>query len=233
MRASRAKHGNRRSGTRNLVLPVNDRAGLERGAGGLFGFLAGGFGRAPYLLDAGKEQIAAVLLVERHRILVAQFCRFDLRSYQHSAVQGEAGQHDHQQTQYPTGGSQSHDLVHYSSRHLRMKSVRSRGNTPCASAFCRHLIWSMWAAIALARRSSASGSTARTIITRIGVPSDSNWNSYFTPLASVALQATLDTFWVAKLPTCLQPPVASTVDGTGSPSLFGRSLDFSSMRSTV
>jgi hypothetical protein len=76
---------------------------------------------------------------------------------------------------------------------------------------------------------SVSGSGGLIIITLIGEPSDSNWNSYVTALASVAMQATLDTCCVAKFPICLHDPLAGTTDGTGNPSSLGRSFDFKSI----
>src|SRR5882757_6118848 len=68
-------------------------------------------------------------------------------------------------------------------------------------------------------------------ITLIGDPSDSNWNSYFRPFPSAALQVTLDTSCAAKFPICLHIPVDSSTDGVGNPSTLSLSFDFNSIRS--
>src|SRR6516165_7893838 len=65
----------------------------------------------------------------------------------------------------------------------------------------------------------------------MGEPSESNRSSYFLPCASVALQETLDTCCLAKLPTCLHAPVEGSTDGTGNPSALGPSLDLNRIRS--
>ena len=65
----------------------------------------------------------------------------------------------------------------------------------------------------------------------MGEPSDSNWNSYFRPFPSAALQETLDTCCFAKSPICLHIPVDSSTAGVGNPSTLGLSFDFNSIRS--
>ena len=73
-----------------LVPPVNNGFTFQRRTGTVFSLFPGGFGARPHLLDAGEEQIATMLLVERHRIIVAQFGGFDLRSDQHAAIQARS-----------------------------------------------------------------------------------------------------------------------------------------------
>ena len=51
--------------------PVNNGFAFQRSTRASFGFFPGGFGACPYLLDSGEEQVAAMFLVERHRIVVA------------------------------------------------------------------------------------------------------------------------------------------------------------------
>src|SRR5438445_2915323 len=89
----------------------------------------------------------------------------------------------------------------------------------------------MCAASTLVRCSSTTASTTLIILTLMGDPSDSNWNSYFRPFPSAALQETLDTCCIAKLPICLHIPVDSSTDGVVNPSTFGLSFDFKSIRS--
>src|SRR4249920_2851373 len=67
--------------------------------------------------------------------------------------------------------------------------------------------------------------------TAIGAPSDWYCSSYFLPFLSTAVQVMLESSSVTKLPTCLQRPAVDSTDGTGRPSAFGLSLDFSSIRS--
>jgi hypothetical protein len=55
---------------------------------------------------------------------------------------------------------------------------------------------------------------------------------YFLPRPSVAAQETPDACRVAKFPTSLHVPADDSTDGTGTPSSFGLSLDFTSIRST-
>ncbi len=69
-----------------------------------------------------------------------------------------------------------------------------------------------------------------TLVTEIGAPSDSKSNSYFLS-SFAALHLMLETCCVLKFPTCLQIPADDSTDGDGSPSTFGLSLDFSSIRS--
>jgi hypothetical protein len=52
--------------------PVNNRLTLQGSARAFFRFLSGRFRGCPYLLDARKEQVTTMFLVERHRVLVAQ-----------------------------------------------------------------------------------------------------------------------------------------------------------------
>src|SRR5213080_3704629 len=89
----------------------------------------------------------------------------------------------------------------------------------------------MCAASALVRCASTTESATLIILTLIGDPSDTNWNSYLRPFPSAALQETLDTCWIAKFPICLHVPVDSSTDGVGNPSALGLSLDFNSIRS--
>jgi len=51
--------------------PVNDGLTFQRSTGAFFRFCSAGFGAGPDLLDTGEEQIPAMLLVERHRIIIA------------------------------------------------------------------------------------------------------------------------------------------------------------------
>jgi hypothetical protein len=91
------------SGTGVFVTPMNDRFAFQRSAGSIFGLFPGGFGGRPYLFDAGEEQIAAMLLVERDWILVAQPSGLDLRPDQDSAIEAVAGEpHDHHTEQGQT-----------------------------------------------------------------------------------------------------------------------------------
>src|ERR1700750_1376896 len=84
-------------------------------------------------------------------------------------------------------------------------------------------------------RSCAIGSCATVVclmrVTDIGVPSETNCNSYFLPSLSTAEQEMPEICRVAKLPTCLQVPVDFSMRGTGMPSAFGRSLEFNIIRS--
>ena len=67
--------------------------------------------------------------------------------------------------------------------------------------------------------------------TMMGKPSDTNCISYVLPFLSVALQEMLETCLAAKFPICLHSPADNTGTGTGRPSTFGLSLEFSSIRS--
>lgn len=59
------------SGTGSSVPPVNDGLTFQRSAGAFFRFCSAGFGAGPDLLDTGEEQVPAMFLVERHRIIIA------------------------------------------------------------------------------------------------------------------------------------------------------------------
>ena len=76
-----------RSRIGRLTPPVNDRFTFERSTRTFFRFFPGGFGGRPYLLDTIEEQIAAMFLVEWHRIIVAQSGRFYPGSDQHPAIE--------------------------------------------------------------------------------------------------------------------------------------------------
>jgi hypothetical protein len=57
-------------GFRRLASPVNDRFAFQRSTRASFRFFPRGFRACPHLLDTVEEQIAAVFLVKRHRIVV-------------------------------------------------------------------------------------------------------------------------------------------------------------------
>jgi hypothetical protein len=57
-------------GLGRLTPPVNDRFAFQRSTRAFLRFFPGGFGACPHLLDTVEEQIAAVFLVKRHRIVV-------------------------------------------------------------------------------------------------------------------------------------------------------------------
>src|SRR5262249_17246166 len=77
------------------------------------------------------------------------------------------------------------------------------------------------------------GGDKRTRRRLMGEPSDSNRSSYFLPFLSVAEHETLETCLVAKFPSCRQTPLDNSTSGSGRPSTFGRSFDFTSIRSTA
>src|SRR5471032_1534506 len=84
----------------------------------------------------------------------------------------------------------------------------------------------------MALRLSVGTGDSLTLITRIGEPSVSNCSSYFLPVVPAELQEMLETWPLAKFPSCLHIPVDNSTSGAGRPSTFGRSLDLSSIRST-
>ena len=73
-------------GIRRLAPTMNDGFAFERSTRALFGFLPSGLGARPYLLDTGEEQIAAMFLVEWHRIGITQSGGLNPGSDQNSTV---------------------------------------------------------------------------------------------------------------------------------------------------
>ena len=65
---------------------MNYGLAFQRSTRAFFRFFSGGFRVCPYLLDTVEEQIAAMLLVKWHRIVVAQSSNFYLRSNQYPAI---------------------------------------------------------------------------------------------------------------------------------------------------
>jgi len=108
------------------------------------------------------------------------------------------------------------------------KAVQSRGSTLATWALRRHSSCSAFLAFAFS--SVSEDCRIRRSVT--GSPSDSNCSSYFRPSLAVAAQEMLETCRVAMIPNCRHVPVEDSTSGTGRPSTFGRSLEFSSIRST-
>jgi hypothetical protein len=84
--------------------PVNDGFTFQRGTGASFRFFSTGFGACPNLLDTVEEQVSAMFLVERHRIIVAQPGGFYPGSDQDAAIQTVGGQDNYRQAEHPTSG---------------------------------------------------------------------------------------------------------------------------------
>ena len=61
----------RELGVGKFTPPVNNGFAFQRSTRPFFRFFPGGFGAGPNLLDTGEEQVAAMLLVEWHGIVVA------------------------------------------------------------------------------------------------------------------------------------------------------------------
>jgi hypothetical protein len=61
----------RGAGIGRLTPPVNNGFTFQRSTRSFFRFFSSGFGACPYLLDTVEEQIAAMFLIEWHRIVVA------------------------------------------------------------------------------------------------------------------------------------------------------------------
>jgi hypothetical protein len=66
--------------------PVNDGFTLQRRTRAFFRVFSAGFGTCPNLLNTVEEQVAAMFLVEWHRIVVAEPGSFDPGSDQNPAI---------------------------------------------------------------------------------------------------------------------------------------------------
>src|ERR1700756_2773229 len=55
-----------------FAAPMNHGFAFQRSTRALFRFFSRGFRARPYLLNTREEQVVTMLLIERHRIVVAQ-----------------------------------------------------------------------------------------------------------------------------------------------------------------